>query len=250
MSLTGERLTVAGTFNLRDVGGIRASDGRVLRSGSLYRSGDLGRLTPAGAERLAELGVGLVIDLRTPSEVERRGRYPFERHGIAYRHEPLLDSQPADPGSLPPELPPDLAYQVLLRIATTGGERLGAVLNVLAAEPAVPALVHCIAGKDRTGVVVALVLSLLEVADGEVAADFARSEAEVAALRAGSEDPDLLRWLESVPAQVLEARPATMLAFLAWVRDQHGSPAAFAASIGVAAAAADALRRRLVETPG
>jgi protein tyrosine/serine phosphatase len=249
MSRTDERADLReadGTFNLRDVGGLPAADGLSVRPGSLFRSGDLGRLTSAGAERLRALGVALVVDLRTTAEIERRGRYPFEGHGIEYRHVPLMEARTIEPESVPRELPPDILFQLLRRFAEDGGERLGEVLRLLASEPATPALVHCVAGKDRTGAVVGVALSLAGVPDDAIAADYARSEAALVALREGRDD-DLVRWLAAVPPQVLEAKPGAMLAFLAWLRERHGTVEAFAGSIGASAATVAALRARLLE---
>jgi protein-tyrosine phosphatase len=247
---TGHEPVVGGAFNFRDVGGPRAGSGAVVGRGLLYRSGDLGRLTEAGAEQLRALGVATVVDLRTAGEVERRGRHPFERLGIAYRHLPLLDSRTVEPEALPTDLPPDILLQVSRRIAGEGAPNVGTVLTWLGQEVELPAVVHCVAGKDRTGLVVGVVLSLLGVSDDDVAADYARSEPALQAMRrwAAGNDADLAAWLARIPPQMLEAKPATMLQLLNWLRGEHGSIDQFAHSIGAGPDTVGALRSRLLVT--
>jgi protein-tyrosine phosphatase len=245
---TRRELTVDGAYNVRDVGGLHARGGAVVRRGLLYRSGDLGRLTAAGADRLRALGVATIIDLRTTAEVERRGRYPFEEHGIAYRHRPLLNLSATEPEAQLADLPPDVLDRLYRHLAEQGAASLALVLTWLGEEPTLPALVHCVAGKDRTGLVIAVLLALLGVADEDIAADYALSEAALVAFRRWAEehDADVAGWLTRVPAMLLESRPETMLEFLSWLRDQHGSIEAYVRSIGVGDATLAALRRRLL----
>jgi len=248
LDTTGRELTIDGAFNLRDLGGLRTRDGRLVASGMVYRAGDLGRLSRAGAERLRALGLATVVDLRRASEIERHGRYPFEDHGIAYRHLPMLDTGATEPEALPAEVPPDVLDRLYRRLADEGGRNLGRVLRWLAEPGALPALVHCVAGKDRTGTVMAVLLGLLDVVDEEIAADYALSAPALAAYRgwAGEHDGAAAEWLAGVPPVLLTSDPAAMLAFLGWLRERHGSVAAFATSIGVSPDVQDSLRDRLL----
>src|SRR5438876_4191 len=82
---------------------------------------------------------------------------------------------------------------------------------------ALPAVVHCVAGKDRTGTVIALLLALLDVGDEEIAADYALSAPALAAYGGG--DDRAAAWLAQVPPVLLGADPAAMPAFLAWLRE-------------------------------
>lgn len=243
-------IDVEGAFNVRDLGGLRSATGGAVRRGLLYRSGDLGRLTPAGAAQLRALGVVTVIDLRTSAELERRGVHPFEGHGIAHRHEPLLQSSAAEPETASPaELPPDALAGLSRHIATAGSAGVGRVLTALAREDTLPAVVHCVAGKDRTGVVVALVLALLGVPDDEIVADYILSEAALTALRANAHGhhAELAAWMDRVPPPLLRARPEAMHDFLAWMRTEHGSPEGYAGTAGVTGADVEALRTRLLD---
>jgi hypothetical protein len=248
---TRRELTVDGAFNVRDLGGLSTGAGRVVRRGLVYRSGDLGRLTPAGADQLRALGIATIIDLRTTAEVERRGRFPFEGHGIAYRHRPLLDLSATEPEAQLADLPLDVLDRLYRHLAEQGSSNLALVLTWLGEEPTLPALVHCVAGKDRTGTVTAVLLALLGVPDEDIAADYALSQAGLAAFRswAAEHDVDVAAWLTRVPPQLLEARPEAMLDFLAWLRERHGSIEGYTRSIGVGDETLAALRIRLLVEP-
>jgi protein tyrosine/serine phosphatase len=248
---TRRELAIDGAYNVRDLGGLPAAAGGIVRRGQVYRSGDLGRLTATGADQLRALGVTTIIDLRTTAEVERRGRFAFEDYGIAYRHRPLLDLSATEPEAQLADLPPDVLDQLYRHLAQQGAPHLALVLTWLADEPTMPALVHCVAGKDRTGLVAAVLLGLLGVADEDIAADYALSEAALVAFRkrAEEEDGDIAAWLSRVPPQLLEARPESMFDLLAWLRERHGSIDGYVESIGVSAATVSALRLRLLDQP-
>jgi protein-tyrosine phosphatase len=243
---TRRQIDVDGTFNVRDLGGLRTRRGDIVRPGLLYRAGDLGRLTPEGARRLRDLGVVSVLDLRTTAEVERHGRFPFERYGIAHLHVPLRESRSVEPEAVPPDVPPDVLLSISQQIADEGAAPIVRVLTLLAGEQPLPAVLHCVAGKDRTGVVVGLLLALLEVPDQDIADDYALSEAGLAQLgRWAEQDAWTAAWFARIPKPVLEAKPATMLTFLEWVRERHGSVEGFAGGAG--AGVVEGLRTRLLQ---
>ncbi|MEV6211551.1 tyrosine-protein phosphatase [Kitasatospora sp. NPDC051914] len=128
---------VAGVRNFRDAGGVGA-----LPRGVLYRSGALDGLLPAGARRLAELGVRTVVDLRSAPEVRDR---PDDCRGLPvdHCHLPVFREQrwPAEQAELYPAM------------AEQAGPAAVALVRRLAAPGAGPVLVHCASGKERTGVV-------------------------------------------------------------------------------------------------
>jgi protein-tyrosine phosphatase len=249
---TGRELTIGGAFNVRDIGGLRTRGGAFVRRGLVYRSGDLGRLTAAGAEDLRAAGVLTVVDLRRDPEIEQHGRYPFERHGIAYRHRPLLDWSSTGGQEQPAELPPDILDLAYRRMADEGGTNVGLVLTWMSEADTLPALVHCVAGKDRTGLVIAMLLALLDVPDDEIVADYALSAAALAAHRvwADANDAPAAAWMTLVPPVLMRSDPEAMRSFLAWLRERHGSVEGYAGSIGVGSETVAALRARLLSDPG
>jgi protein-tyrosine phosphatase len=159
------RIAVPRCPNLRDTGGYPAAGGTTTRWRTLLRSGSL---RPAGAEAAAGLAgyeLATVVDLRTAREADRAPSPP----GVAARTE-LIPVLGPEVRGLPPGLAP--VYQYL--IEERGGQ-LGRAVSALAAPGALPALVHCAAGKDRTGIVIGLVLAVLGVPDDVIAADYALS---------------------------------------------------------------------------
>jgi len=158
--------------NLRDLGGI-AVDGGTIRRGRLLRSA-----LPLGDDRAPGDIVWppeVVIDLRSAAEVEPS--HPLARPGVMVHHFPLLSA--LRPGVAPPDSLAEL-YQLMLR--TTGRHLVDVVGAVATSEGAT--LVHCAAGKDRTGVSIAMVLALLGAGRDAIVADYletARNEAAIEA---------------------------------------------------------------------
>lgn len=228
-------LAVAGTFNFRDVGQYPARDGHTTRPGVLYRSGALHDFAP-----LAALGIRTVLDLRGERDIERDagslgsiGNAPGVRR-VANPLIPPLVGEQTGYEYLNERFGPGISagrYQGYLEI---GAERLRAAFGALSSPEAFPAVVHCTAGKDRTGVVIALVLDLLGVPHETIVADYEMSNAAmpdlVAHLRgearetADLSESDLARFGAPAPA---------MRGFLAHVEKTHGSARELLTSIGV-----------------
>ncbi|MFJ5927494.1 tyrosine-protein phosphatase [Kitasatospora sp. NPDC092948] len=145
--------------NLRDAGGLGA-----LPRGVLYRSGALDRLTADGALALLDLGVRTVVDLRSTPETAARPD-ALGDSGIRYLHVPVFAEQ---------RWPEEQAELYPLMAELAGRPAVAALRALLAAERRA-VLVHCASGKDRTGVVVALLQSLLGAGEPEILADFLRS---------------------------------------------------------------------------
>jgi len=149
--------------NVRDVGGYHTLDGRVTRWRTLLRGGNLAGLTEADGVRLAEYGLRTVIDLRRDDEVAAA---PCALAGtVRYVRVPFGDISLAPAGSVAE------VYRLALELRQ---ECLRIVLAELTAPGALPALVQCTAGKDRTGIAIALALGCVGVPDDTVVADFRR----------------------------------------------------------------------------
>lgn len=242
--MTDRLLSLDGSFNFRDLGGYRAANGTEVRWRRLFRADGPHALTASDAAALGELGIVTVLDLRTGGEVER-GRWTDHLGPVTEHHLPLTDVLPRDD-----ELREwsDGAYVARHygHLLEQGAPSLAKALEILAAPGAQPAMFHCSAGKDRTGVLSAIVLGLLGVADDDIVADYALSaramERFVAWLRERAADPDALE--RHVPA-VTSAEPETMRSLLAHVRAEYGSFEGYARAIG-AEATVPALRAALL----
>jgi hypothetical protein len=236
-------LTFSATFNFRDLGGYAGLDGRMVRWRRLFRSDSLHRLDETDREAFVALGIRTVVDLRRPYEVTRDGRVP-EYDGQAYHHIHPEHAEWHDTRYLEGQSLDRWLADRYLDLAREGAAGLGRALAVIADAEAAPVVVHCVAGKDRTGVVCALTLALLGVADEEIAEDYALSTAASAAftewLRANHPNlPDL-------PPPFLASPAGAMRRFLADLRTEYRSIEAYAAHTGLTPAQVEAMRAHLL----
>jgi protein-tyrosine phosphatase len=170
--VTPTRIPVPGTYNFRDVGGLATATGRV-RSGVLYRSDGLHRLGEAGRAALVDLGIGIVIDLRDANEI---AVMPDDLGGLDLEvlQLPVFEGSGASQG---PNVSLDTLYTRI--VEQHAGVVVGAIREIASAgDRAV--VVHCTAGKDRTGIVTALTLLAVGVHRDDVVADYARTEGNLA----------------------------------------------------------------------
>lgn len=242
-ALPTRRIELTGVHNLRDVGGYR-SGMRTTRWGKLFRADALHKLDDSGRVHLNALGIRLVLDLRDSSEIETA---PDALDGVDCRHvhHPIFDS-PANLG-LPRSLNLPALYNSILE---SNAAQLTSAVQYLAHEPE-GVIVHCTAGKDRTGLVVALALSAVGVDDRDVAADYAISEVMLAGewadrmtekvlARYPGRDFDVAGIVTSSPAPVI-------LGALAAVRENHGGAAEYLRSHGMSVGELDRLRSTLLD---
>ena len=238
------RVTVEGCLNFRDLGGYPTADGGTLRWRQLFRADGLHALSPRGVATLRdEIALGDIIDLRSSAELALDGRGLLEREPIRFHHLPLFDggraqrNPTADIASLA-----DLYFGMI----DFAREPIAKVITVLA-RTRDPAVFHCAAGKDRTGVISALVLSLLNVRDEVIVADYAATrEALDAIVERLMSSEGYQGMFEELPPDTLHANPETMEAFLARVRAEFGGMADYAREIGVDGADVERLRARMV----
>jgi len=230
-------------LNVRDLGGLTTTDGRRVRRGALVRSDQLCRLKDAGRVALLAHGVCTVIDLRTPAEAEKDPDPLWHGQGVDYVLIPQQSEQ---------------LWRELDPIARTRAERDALVLDRRAEQIAAMAravahaapggvLIHCLAGKDRTGIAVALLLSLVGVDDAQIAADYTLSVAaladELEAALATAPDDEARARIE----RGYDARAETMLATLAHLHERHGGAEAYLARAGLSAADMRLIRERLLD---
>lgn len=224
-------------LNARDLGGLRAAGGEV-RPGALVRSDSLVRLTESGRAAMVAHGVTTIVDLRRAGELAEWPN-PFRSHP-GFRSLPLVERAPEHPeprfGSV------EASYVDMLE---TFGPRVAAIVRGIAGAPPGGVLVHCAAGRDRTGVVVALALSVAGVDRSDIAEDYALSRAW--------DDRMLEEWVLTQPAsdrdrlrRLYRIRPETMLATLAALDDRYGGVTGYLAAVGVEDGVLERLRRRLV----
>jgi hypothetical protein len=259
-------IDLEGAVNARDVGGIPLADGGAVVTGRLLRSDNLQDLSPADVAHLVEdHGVRAVIDLRTGVEVRLEGPGPLladERVTVAHHslypeageHTDVVAAETVVPwqlgqggADLPDETPTVQTYMGYLE------HRPDSIVSALRtiAEPrdGGAALVHCAAGKDRTGLVIALALEVAGAHRDAIVADYAvtaqRIEAIVARL---ATTPTYARDVEGHAAHRHAPRPQSMARILELLDERHGSPAGWLAESGLAESELTALRTRLTTT--
>ncbi len=248
MSETLERLiALEGAVNFRDLGGYAAGDGVRTRWRVLFRADGLGELTASDLSVLRHIGIRTVIDLRSGDELER-GRFDVDAHPVAFHHFPFMEELP-DAQDFE-RRPGFLGTQYREFVSDAGGQ-IRAALEVLAAPGALPAVFHCTAGKDRTGVLSAIVLSLLGVDEPTVVADYALSGEAMARLRAKlivkyPEGRDNIERLD----EVFSADPAQMESLLDHLKERFGSVGAYVAGLGTTPGVVERLRAVLLEPSG
>lgn len=177
-SLALERkIALEGAYNFRDLGGYQTQDGRSLRWKMLFRSDDLSELTDADLAALQTLNLHTVVDLRSPRELRgKENRLPSGstyRRIQVYKREPFLDYFWV--AFFQRHLLASALGTNYIKLAETRAQTFGEAIRLTADSGNLPLVYHCSAGKDRTGIVCALILSLLGVPDKTIVADYSLS---------------------------------------------------------------------------
>lgn len=236
-------IDLEGLANLRDVGGLPTDDGGAIAPGRLLRSDNLQTLTGADQRRLLALGLTDVIDLRSGYESEHEGPGPLTgRRGVRIQQFSLFrewepgvgeDKPDVRPEVLPEEALPwsDLVPEVELDdvIASTyfsylmdRPDSVVAALRAIAAAPGA-ALVHCAAGKDRTGTVVALALSVAGTRRDAIVADYAATSERIERIIDRlMQSPTYVDNLRGRPMSSHLTHPETMISLLSYIDDTFG----------------------------
>jgi hypothetical protein len=248
----GERaLAWDGCFNVRDLGGLETAAGGRTRRGAVVRADNVRGLTAAGWEAALAHGVRRVVDLRFENEVPGEPAPHEEVEVVAVSLFGRYDPATAKAAESFFRGDGDLGEVIAGRYVHTLEHRAGrvgaAVAAVADADPAAGVVVHCFAGKDRTGIVSALLLSLAGVPDEVVAADYAASDPGVEALSekwfAEAPDEAELAFRRRISRSPHEA----MGRVLAWLHESAGGPERYLRHAGLSAPQLGRLRVRLVE---
>lgn len=227
-------IELEGCFNFRDLGSYKNVDGRHMRSGQVFRSDGLQHLTVPDLLKLRdEIRLSTVIDLRSPVEVEESGCGPIADQAeiipLPLFRQTRSDVATAQPGFTIPSSMGELYFMML----TFAREPIVEVVRILA-QTEQPTVFHCAAGKDRTGVISAVLLSLLGVPEETIVADYAFSRQNIDRINARLDSSDTYQNLmHSMPEDAYDADPAAMEMFLGKVRDEHGGVVAWAEAHGV-----------------
>jgi len=164
-------------YNARDLGGHTTDDGATIRWGALIRTDSVGRLNTQGRAALEVYGVRTIIDLRIPVEV-RDEPSPFIEHAAIVTHYlPLDPNDRTVSKAVAAHKETGLSYTAAINAAylSTNQEQIAAIIRAVADAPAGGVVIHCHAGRDRTGLIVALLLGVAGVPAATISADYALS---------------------------------------------------------------------------
>jgi len=239
------RIDVDGTHNFRDTGGYPASGG-ITRWGQLFRSDSLSAVTAAGAGDLAALRIGVVIDLRSPlerSQDHSRSVLPGAMHVWLPIHGGSRSSIVGADGVVSLE---SLYRQVVADSAWT----IAAAVSVIADSGSLPVLVHCTAGKDRTGLVVALALEAAGVDRTAVVADYTQSALNLDGAWINEAMSAMVSGGVPISPRLFEALGGSpdhaMSGLLAGLDAQYGSVVGYLMAHGFLSESVEMLREKLV----
>ncbi|HZO21476.1 MAG TPA: tyrosine-protein phosphatase [Steroidobacteraceae bacterium] len=226
-------------LNARDLGGYPTLDGSQTRWRSLLRSDDLAQLTPAGLQALAAYGVETVVDLRWDEEIALAPSPILQQSNIHYVHISLLASSSGRWRELSQSCEKERWKCLVLEQARP---ELQEVLRAIATASPGPLLFHCVAGKDRTGLIAALLLTLADVQPDAIADDYAASTRMLG-------DAYLKRYANTDPSDILEnvRCPEQGVHNMIDYLQREGGIRQYLHKIGLSAQEVDLLRARLRE---
>lgn len=241
-------LPFEGCFNFRDIGGYPATDGRTVRWGRYFRAGRQDRMTEQDLKLLQGLGIRTQVDLRRPDEVRDQGRGPLEAMGASYHNIAVIPEGGSDHLS---RLVGDtgISGRRYLGYLEFGPEAWLRLFDLFAAADSQPILLHCTAGKDRTGVSTAFLLSVLGVDRAFIEADYALTNRDVARqvdfIERTTGFPEgmtreTLTHAAGIPEQAIGD-------FLDGLEERWGGPLQYLRSIGVSDGSLEAVREHFLE---
>ncbi|MFT5572021.1 MAG: protein-tyrosine phosphatase [Cryomorphaceae bacterium] len=249
-------LNIEGVINFRDLGGYQSDDGRQVKWGKVYRSAQLDRMSSEGVRALSELGIKAVVDLRFSEE---SAKYPTMQEAVPLAEMLSWHDEFQDDGdlrastmqmswkdsldSLDPQQVRE-AMRINYPQKLYSHRAIYRKMLLCLAHDKTPLVFHCAAGKDRTGVAAALILSLLGVSDQQIVEDYLLTQNEVANLldswlAAGATDSDdyedfqqrMMRLPREVIQPVFEADQAYIETLLEYVNKTYSSFAAYALEV-------------------
>ncbi|EPQ59168.1 hypothetical protein GLOTRDRAFT_136110 [Gloeophyllum trabeum ATCC 11539] len=247
-----------GVYNIRDLGGYPSStSGVIVRRGFVYRSGEISGITEDGKQQLKALGVTTVYDLRSDTEMEKYNTPLPNIPGIDIIHAPVFQKEDYSPEMMAKRYKlyasgkTEAFMELYSQILDHGGVAFGAILRHIRDRPNDALLFHCTAGKDRTGVIAAILLKLAGVDDEIVAEDYSLTrvgrEPARAMVMARLAKVSMFAENNEAALNMFTCRHETMIAFLALLREKYGGPEAYVRQyIGLAGTDIEVIKRNLL----
>jgi len=238
--------------NLRDIGGYTGLDGKTVAWRRVFRSGEFRRITPDDLKRLTnELSMKCIVDLRSESELANNGKGLLEQTNIKYRNIAFMpeDGDPEANAKRYEKMTSMGEFYVELVRQKNYGQKIIEALELIAEPGNYPLIFHCAVGKDRTGMLAAMLLHLLGVSDADIITDYALSEPYMdellvkfkAAPRKDDKPPP------NIPDFFWKAPPDSMKMLLAMLRREYGSVEGYLKEMGMTASMPKQLQKGLLK---
>jgi protein-tyrosine phosphatase len=236
--------------NFRDIGGYSAREGRTVAWRRVFRSGEFARLTGDDYRILKEeIRLATVIDLRSAGEIERQGKGLLAGADIRYHNVSFIadgGDRKADERRFK-ELKNMGEFYVDIIRQKDYGKRIIEALEVIAEPANHPLVFHCAVGKDRTGILAAVLLSVLGVEDKDIIEDYSLSGPYMEEmLKNLNNDPGIARAAQALPEYFWKAAPESMTLFLATLRKEYGSVPGYLGYMGCEPSLTERLERALL----
>jgi hypothetical protein len=257
MTEFSRRIELEGCFNFRDLGGWETHEGRAVGWGRLFRADSVHLMTQTDAHHAhEELGLKTLIDLRNDGEIALGGNGLLAEAGLERRHYPLSSRRgvvidTATSGAPASDRSPDVLVPSYLNVLERSADLIVDAVSALASDEALPAVFFCAAGKDRTGVLSAVILGALGVKDQHIVEDYV--------LTTDSIDPIITRLGElpgspsmyrELPPSHFAAHAETMERVVNGVRERYGSFRDYVIANGLREEALEQLVHNLLDDAG
>ncbi|MFV0532787.1 MAG: tyrosine-protein phosphatase [Cumulibacter sp.] len=248
------RVELEGMLNVRDLGGMPAADGRVVKRGQVLRMDSPQFLTEQAAQQLLDQGLRTVLDLRYETEAEEQGIGFLNDNQIRHVNIPIRSSANQTAPGLREQVEAAAGRPIEEVVAeyyqgyftTAKGMNITNSVREMANAESLPLVVHCAAGKDRTGCVVAAALSAIGVSDEVIADDYAASAEAVPAIIARLHQGGGYVDIDQSTVNMQITRAGTMINVLTWLRAEHGGAREFLRARGMSDAELVALESLLL----
>ena len=242
-------IALRAVHNFRDLGGYPTNSGKQTKWRTLFRADGLYRLDKHDLAQLRELQLRTVIDLRTERERTERGVFPVQHMALQTHHLSIVDVTWSDGDT--PQIEDAVeflvwGYREMLEI---GALRFADALQLLSQEDVLPAVFHCAAGKDRTGILAALLLASIGVSDDVICADYGLTQEAMARTIAWAQVhlPEMARRYADINPVFLAADPKAMEIILGDLHGKYGSVSEYIKHIGVGDETIRRLKHSLLE---
>lgn len=241
IELSTRRIELDGCHNLRDTGGYLTSDGRRTKWGTLFRADGLHQLGTDSQKKLLDYSIRTIIDLRRSDELVEQPNVFAQSLLLVYLNISLVEDR-NEARTLPG------LFELNQRMLDNSQSQIKMLVQSLAEASRFPALVHCTAGKDRTGLVIALLLSLVNVPDATIAEDYALSAEYLTPLfeqlrqKIALAGEDLSQF-----EKLLAAHPQTMLDTLAYLKSKYGGAREYLLGLGLSHSELNLIQESLTE---